>query len=126
MKLKLLAGPIDIGELKGLGPLGNDKGTFSSATDPTNATRAFSNFISLVITVMTVVSFIWFLFVIMTAAIGWLSSGGDKNKLQQAQKQITNGIIGLVIVISAIFFVKLIEIVLGINILRFAVIIQNL
>jgi len=123
--MKLLAGPIDLGEFMGIGPLGNDRGSFSGPS-PVNATRAFSNYISLIITVMTVVSFIWFMMTLMTAAISWLSSGGDIKKVQQAQKQITHGIIGLVIVISAVFLIKIIEIILGINILRFAIIIQNL
>ena len=114
--MKLLA-DIKLDTLQGIGEIGG------VGRDLTNKPQAVSFFtfrdtLSLIIGVMTVVGFIWFFFTIVIAAIGWLASGGEKNKVQEAQKKITNGIIGLVILISATFLIKIIEVVLGINILR--------
>ncbi len=75
---------------------------------------------------MTVIAFIWFIFVLFSGAISWISSGGDKQKLQNAQKQITTGTVGLVIVISAIFLIKIIGIVFGFDILDLTTIIKGL
>lgn len=120
--MKLLA--VDLGTLRGIGPLGGETENF--AADPKTSLLRFNDFITLIVTLMTVIGFIWFIILIMTAAIAWLSSGGDKGKVQQAQKQITHGIIGIVIIISALFLIKLVEIVLGIKILGFYTIIRDL
>ncbi len=75
---------LDLGRFEGLGPLGTP-----SATEQDPGASAFTNFITKTVGVLTVVAFIWFIFVLFTGAISWLSSGGDKAKLQEAQKKIT-------------------------------------
>ena len=102
----------ELGPLKGLGPLGEPTAT---PADP--GASALTNFISKAVGVMTVVAFIWFIFLLFIGAIAWLSSSGDKAKLQEAQKKITTAIVGLVIVISAIFLTKIIGAIFGIDIL---------
>lgn len=107
--MKLLADTIDFGQLKGVGPLG-------SPTD-TGITN-FQTVISSAIGVMTIVAFIWFVFVFITGAIGIISSGGDKTALESASKRITNGIIGVVVVIAAIAVVSLLGTIFGIEFLN--------
>ena len=124
MLKKLLAQtstPVDLGPFEGLGPLGNP-----IATEGDPGASAFANFISKFIGIMTVIAFIWFIFTLFIGAIGWLTSGGDKVKVQEAQKKITTAIIGLVIVISAIFLIKIIEVIFNINILDITTLIKNL
>lgn len=102
------------GGFKGFGKLGL---VGSSAS---NADLTFTNFISSVIGVMTIIAIIWFVFLFISGAISYMSSGGDKNAIESARKKITNGIVGLVIVIIAVFIIKLIGYLLGIpNILNF-------
>ncbi len=117
----LLAAEQNLGNFQGLGPLGN---LVVSNEDP--GASAFTNFISKAIGIMTVVAFIWFIFQLFIGAIAWLGSGGDKTKLQEAQKKITTSVVGLVIVVSAIFLVKLIGIIFGIGILDLTNLIINL
>ncbi len=112
---------LDLGRFEGLGPLGSP-----SATQQDPGASAFSKFISTTIGVMTIVAFIWFIFTLFTGAIAWLSSGGDKQKLQNAQKQITTGLTGLIIVISAIFLIKIVGAIFGFDILDIAKFISNL
>lgn len=86
----------------------------------TNADITFTNFLSSTIGIMTVVAIIWFVFIFITGAIGYMSSGGDKAAIESARKKILNGVIGLVIVIISIFVIKLIGYLIGIpNILNF-------
>lgn len=73
--------------------------------------------VSVVIAVMTVVAGVWFIFLLMTGAIGIMNAGGDKQALSDAQKKITTGFIGLVVVISALFIASLIGTIFGIQIL---------
>lgn len=116
-----LAMSLPLGNFRGLGPLGNPNTT---AQDP--GASAFTNFISKAIGIMTVVAFIWFIFQLFIGAISWLSSGGDKVKLQEAQKKISTSIVGLVIVISAIFLVKIIGLIFGVDMLDLTNLIINL
>lgn len=113
--------PKNLGTFEGIGPLGTP-----SATQADPGASALTNFISKAIGIMTVVAFIWFIFQLFIGAISWLGSGGDKAKLQEAQKKITTAVVGLVIVVSAIFLTKIIEAVFDINILNLKELIVNL
>lgn len=108
--IKLLAADIPLlppgKSFEGFGPLG----TVTQANAPT----LFATALSAVIGVMTIIAFIWFTFQFLIGGIRILGSGGDKAGLEAAKKQITSGIIGLVIVIAATFIVSLFGYILGI------------
>lgn len=91
--------------LRGFGPLGLEKGQ-----EPQGV---FTKFISSAIGLMTIIAIIWFAFVLIIGAIGIISSGGDKASLETARKRITTGIVGLVVVIAAIFIIDLIGRLIG-------------
>jgi hypothetical protein len=101
----------ELGTLEGIGPLGEPGLTESEAVE------RFGNIISGVIGFLTVVAGIWFIFQFIIGAIGWLSAGGDKVKVELAQKKITQGIIGLAVVVSAVFLIELIGNLLGLKVL---------
>lgn len=115
----------NLGTLKGLGPL-SDFINNLTRDNPSAATSMFTKIISNAVGIMTIVAVIWFIFTLLTGAISWLSSGGDKQKLQNAQKQITTGLVGLIIVISAIFLIKVIGVLFGFDILAISNLINNL
>ena len=107
--MKYLA-QLDFGELKGFGPLGNPEGS---------GINLFSRFISTTIGLMTIVAIIWFAFVLISGAIGMMGAGGDKQATESARKRITSGLIGLVVVIAALFILDLVGTIFGIpNILN--------
>ena len=107
--MKYLA-QLDFGELKGFGPLGNPEGS---------GINLFSRFISTTIGLMTIVAIIWFAFVLISGAIGMMGAGGDKQAMESARKRITSGLIGLVVVIAALFILDLVGTIFGIpNILN--------
>ena len=97
------------GGYKGFGSLGN-------VTD--DGFGKFSNFLSMTIGVLTVVAIIWFIFTLITGAISIISSGGDKQALETARKKITTGLIGIVIVIAAVFIIDLVGTIFGIEFLN--------
>lgn len=94
----------DFGKLSGFGPLGNPQDS---------GIPEFTKFISTAVGLMTIIAAIWFVFVFMTGAIGIISAGSDKQALEGARKKITTGIIGLVVVVVAIFAIDLISNILG-------------
>lgn len=99
-----------LGTFEGIGPLGNITGI-----DP--AVNMFNKVMSLLIGIITIGAGLWFTFHILIAGFTWLTAAGDKTKAEKAQKTLTDSIIGLVIVVSAIFIARLVGDLLGIDIL---------
>lgn len=89
------------------GDLGEDPGA--------NPGGVLAQIISIIIGVLTVVAAIWFLIKLVTGGIGVISSGGDPNKLAKARGDITYGLVGLLIVVTATVFVSFILELLGIE-----------
>ena len=77
----------------------------------------FQKFIPAAIGLAFVVGVLVFLFVLVTGAIQWISSGGDKQALESARGKISNALIGLVILFATFAVIQLIETFFGINIL---------
>lgn len=99
------------GSLKGPGTLGNPGSAIG-------ATALFIAFIQGVIGLLTIIAGIWFLFNIFFGAIGIIGAGGDAKKMEGARAKLTTGIIGIVVVISAIFIVDFIGSFLGLELLN--------
>lgn len=81
--------------------------------NPDTAPAVFNQIISTIIGVMSIVGGIWFIFLFITGAIGFMTAGGDKTKAEEAKKRITYGVVGIIVVVFAIFFVDLIGRLLG-------------
>lgn len=96
---------VKFGEFKGFGALGNPTGT---------GIEIFSKFISSVIGLMTIIAIIWFVFVFFIGAIGIITAGGDKQALEGARKKIITALTGIVVVVAAIFLIKLVGFLIGI------------
>lgn len=112
--IKLIAADIPLapsGGFQGIGPLGLQGKSASEAPS------LFNTALSTVIGVMTIVAFIWFTFQFIIGAIRIITSGGDKAALEGARKQITTGLIGLVVVVAAIFILDLIGSLIGVQLL---------
>ncbi|MFC1646963.1 hypothetical protein ACFL1A_01635 [Patescibacteria group bacterium] len=106
---------------EGLGPLGDlqiDRG--SGAGGGVTALTRLTNIVSIVIGVMTVTAGIYFMFMILIGGWGWITSAGDKAKLEKARDRITNAFIGLVIVVAGWSILALVGQLLGWDIIIFS------
>lgn len=74
----------------------------------------FTNFISSALGLISIIAILWFIVVFISAAIKWMSSEGDKGKIETAKKKIMNGLVGLAITIFGIFIVKFVGTLIGI------------
>jgi hypothetical protein len=99
-----------------------DDTVFASGTAGDN----LNSVVSVVIALMTVGAGIWFLILLITGGIGIMSAGGNKQALSDAQKRITMGFIGLVVVVAALLIASLIGTIFGIEILDPGNVIDNL
>jgi len=83
--------------------------------NPGDGISTFTKFLSSIIGLMTIIAIIWFIFILFIGAFGIMSAGGDKQAAESARKKITTGIIGLVVVITALFLVRFIADLLGLG-----------
>lgn len=77
----------------------------------------FQTFLPNLLTMGLIIGVLFFFFILIMGAISWISSGGDKNALEEAKHKITNAIVGIVILFSIFAILKLIENFFGISIL---------
>ena len=108
------AADIDVGGIKGIGPFGFENIEVSKATTQTQ----FSTILSTVITVLTTIGGLAFVIYFTLGGLKWLTAGGDKTKVSEAQNQMTQGVIGLVAIVAALFVTGLVGNILGIDILN--------
>lgn len=59
---------------------------------------ALGALISSIVGALFIAGFLLAFFYLMTGGISWISAGGDKTKLESARDNITNAIIGIIIV----------------------------
>jgi hypothetical protein len=74
--------------------------------------------ISYILTFLTIFAGLMFLYQFLRGALAWLSAGGDQKKVSDARDMITQGVIGLVIIIAAYSIIGLISTVLGLDLLN--------
>lgn len=106
--------PVTIGTFEGLGPLGK---VSELMTDEGYASQ-FDRTISVTIGVLTVSAGIWFIVQIFSGAFQWLSSGGDKQAVQNAAKRIQNAMVGLFAVVVAYAVISIVGLIFGLDILN--------
>lgn len=73
-----------------------------------------SNFIGFLTTLAGLLFLVYFIF----AALTWITSGGDKGKVEGARNQMTQAALGLIIVIAAYGITGVVGRVLGLDILN--------
>lgn len=75
--------------------------------------------LSVIITILLIVGGLYFFFQLLTGAVAWIGSGGDKAQLEQARGKLFNAGMGLVLLFSAFAIITLIQNVFGVSLLLF-------
>ena len=83
-----------------------------SVGDPTTQVE---DTISMIIGFLTVVGVVYFAIQVILAGYSFLSSQGDKTKLEQARKKLTDSILGLTIIVVAVGLAALLAGLLGLD-----------
>jgi len=68
---------------------------------PEQAPGIFAKFFSAIIGVLLVGASLWAFFQLLLGGLQWISAGGDKTALENAQHRLTNALTGLVIVFAS-------------------------
>src|SRR5688572_15356673 len=90
------------------------------ANDSASGVNAFSNLeilVSNIIGLLTVLGGLFFVFFFVLAAFQWITAGGDSGKIEKARGQMTQGILGLVVLVASYGIIGLIGSIVGIRLL---------
>lgn len=120
MMTLLAQNPLE-GTLKAPGAFQPTAGTGAAA-----GATPLESFLSVFLGFFTIIGGLMFLLYFVFGGLAWLSSGGDKGKVESARTQMTNAAIGLIIVVLAQFIIGIVSSVLGLNILNPAAALGNL
>ena len=116
-QIKFLVDAVDLapnGGLRGPGPAGIPPTTVSDLGEK------LTRIISVLIGFLSIGAGIWFLFQIIMAGYAYMTAGSDKEKVRQASQKLTQSVIGLVVVILAIFLINFLGYILRIDFLDIA------
>ncbi len=84
-----------------------------NVTPPEFVALDLGGIIGWVIRFIFIIGGFFVLYELVTGGLNWILSSGDKEKVEKARKQITNAIIGLIILFVTIAIVALLEQVFG-------------
>jgi hypothetical protein len=82
----------------------------------TNGFTYINTLLPTIITIGFIIGAVVFIFIFISGALGWVTAGGDKVKLEAARSRITHAIVGLVIMLLVWFIIQLVNYILGVNI----------
>ena len=87
--------------------------------DVQNSTSTLQMFLQNLINISFGIAGIYFFYMLLRGGYDYITSGGDKESVQKAQKRLTNAFIGIIITFSVFALLFIIEAVFGISIRTF-------
>ncbi|HET7098622.1 MAG TPA: hypothetical protein VFI61_00070 [Patescibacteria group bacterium] len=91
--------------------------TLQGFSQSEGGSQFFSTIIPNAIMLAFIIGSLVFFFMLVMGSIQWITSGGDKQKLESARGRITSALIGIVLLFASFAIIKLIENFFGIQIL---------
>jgi hypothetical protein len=115
-------------KFESLGQIGSGEGfgPWANISEETNASSILSTVISNAIGAMTIGAGIWFLFQTIIAGYNYMNAAGDKTRIENAGRKLTNSLIGIAIVVAAYGLLALIGSFLGIEFLNLGKLFGNI
>ncbi len=103
---------------KPLGKIGEGPGFGPWAQVSENPAGVLSRIISNALGAMTIGAGIWFLFQTIIAGYNYMNAAGDKTRIENAGRKLTNSLIGIAVVVAAYGLIALLGTFLGVNFLE--------
>jgi hypothetical protein len=110
MNPRLIAQGQEIGKVVGFGNF--------VPTETENAAFQIEKLVSTAIGFLTITAGLAFLIYFIIGALNWVTAGGDSKKVDDAKHYMTNGAIGMIVIVAAYAITWIVGSVLGIDILN--------
>lgn len=78
--------------------------------------NSVSSFINLLVPLSFIIAGLIVLFFLIGGGFAIVAGGGDAKSVENGQKQITNAVLGFVVIFAAYWIIKIVEIITGIEI----------
>ena len=101
-------------------------GAYQPGSGIEGSTSAVEKILSNVLVMLTVVAGMAFALYFLLGGLNWITAGGDKGKIDKAKGVMTNGAIGLIIIVLSYSITWIVGKALGLDILNPATIINGL
>jgi len=92
------------------------RNTITSITQPE---VGLGNLVGNLLNIAMTISALLVLLYLIWGAIGWITAGGDSGKIETARNRITTAVIGIIVLASVVAIFKVLQLVLGIEVLKF-------
>jgi hypothetical protein len=91
-----------------------------SGTDASGAAAAgnLEKFISNAIGALTLIGGLFFIFYFVMGALNWITSGGEKGKIDKARDQMVQAVMGMVVIVISYALIGVIGTFLGLDLLN--------
>jgi hypothetical protein len=83
--------------------------------NPSGGGNTLGMLISNIVGVIVIIAFLMAFMYLLTGGLSWLTSGGDKTRLESARNKITHAVIGLIIIAAVWAIMNIVGPFLGIN-----------
>lgn len=113
--LTLISQSKPLGDFQGLG--GYQPEDLGGAGNLGDSGEKFADLASNIIGFLTIAAGIAFLIYFAIGGLTWITSGGDKGKVDEAKSRMTSGAIGMIVIVSTYAIVWIVSKVLGLDIL---------
>ncbi len=100
------------------GPNGNPISIQGPKGIQTGGLDSLGNIITTLLALLITFAIVFSLFMLIYAGWQWMTSAGDKQKVQQARQRITFVIVGLIVVFISFFVLSILGRFLGVNLLK--------
>ncbi|MCJ7829489.1 hypothetical protein MUP50_00145, partial [Patescibacteria group bacterium] len=104
-----------IGKGEGFGPWAKAAATL---TETGNPGIILANILTNILGVMTIGAGIWFLFQAIIAGYNYMNAAGDKTRIENAGRKLTNSLVGIAIVVAAYGLIAILGTFLGVKFLE--------
>lgn len=91
--------------------------TFGTSSDVFK--QQFANLIGSVLSIVITIGVLMLLLYLVWGAFSWITSGGDKGKVEEARNRMTTAVIGIIVLSSSVAIFMLVQQILGICVLDF-------
>ncbi len=89
------------------------------ASQHSSTDGGFGIFMSSMMSAAMVLAVVIVLIFMLWGAVEWITSAGDKGKMESARNKITNAIIGLIVLAAVVAIYMVLQQFLGLNVLTF-------
>lgn len=88
------------------------------ASNPSSGGAQFATRVAVLWRTIVILGGLAFLIYLLWGGIGWITAGGEKDKIEKAKSKITQALVGLAILASSYVIILFIEQALGIDLLN--------